>query len=66
MAMIFNQEMWGSRFYKVSLYLPLVLSLPVIGLIWSWVYNPRLGLINSLLSLLGRDGVYPAGWATAN
>lgn len=53
MAMIFNQEMKGGRFYKVSFYAPLVLSLPVIGLIWSWVYNPRLGLINSLLGLLG-------------
>jgi len=60
MAMIFNQEMWGSRFYKVSLYLPLVLSLPVIGLIWSWVYNPRLGLINSLLSMLGATDL--PGW----
>lgn len=53
MAMVFNQEMKGGRFYKVSFYAPLVLSLPVIGLIWSWVYNPRLGLINNMLFLLG-------------
>ncbi len=53
MAMIFNQEMKGGRFYKVSFYAPLVLSLPVIGLIWAWVYNPRLGLLNGFLSLLG-------------
>jgi multiple sugar transport system permease protein len=53
MAMVFNQEMKGGRFYKVSFYAPLVLSLPVIGLIWAWVYNPRLGLLNNLLFLLG-------------
>ncbi len=53
MAMVFNQEMKGGKFYKVSFYAPLVLSLPVIGLIWAWVYNPRLGLINNFLALLG-------------
>jgi multiple sugar transport system permease protein len=60
MAIVFNQEMKGGRFYKVSFYAPLVLSLPVIGLIWSWVYNPRLGLINNMLFLLGFEKV--PGW----
>jgi ABC-type sugar transport system permease subunit len=61
MAMIFNSEMWGSRFYKISFYLPLILSLPVIGLIWAWVYNPRLGLINNFLtSVMGVAD--PPGW----
>jgi ABC-type sugar transport system permease subunit len=60
MAMVFNQEMKGGRFYKVSFYAPLVLSLPVIGLIWAWVYNPRLGLINNLLTLAGVQN--PPGW----
>ena len=60
MAMVFNQEMKGGRFYKVSFYAPLVLSLPVIGLIWAWVYNPRLGLINNFLTQLGVED--PPGW----
>lgn len=53
MALLFNNEMWGGRFYKVSFFAPLVLSLPVIGLIWAWLYNPRLGLLNSLLAMMG-------------
>lgn len=53
MALIFNTEMRGGRWYKVSFYAPLVLSLPVIGLIWAWVYNPRLGLINQFLMQVG-------------
>ncbi|MGV2435170.1 MAG UNVERIFIED_CONTAM: hypothetical protein LVT10_10100 [Anaerolineae bacterium] len=36
LAMIFNAEMVGGRFYKVSFFAPLVLSLPVIGLVWSF------------------------------
>lgn len=53
LAMIFNNEMRGGRWFKVSFYAPLVLSFPVIGLIWAWVYNPELGLINSILEAGG-------------
>jgi multiple sugar transport system permease protein len=60
MAMIFNTEMRGGRFYKVSFYAPLVLSLPVIGLMWAWIYNPYLGLINNTLRLFGVED--PPGW----
>ncbi|MBN2048210.1 MAG: sugar ABC transporter permease [Anaerolineaceae bacterium] len=61
MAMIFNNERPGNKFFKVSFFLPLVLSLPVIGLVWAWLYNPSLGLINSMLR-----GIFnvenPPGW----
>lgn len=60
MALIFNTEMRGGRWYKVSFYAPLVLSLPVIGLIWAWVYNPRLGLINQFLTTVGVENT--PGW----
>jgi ABC-type sugar transport system permease subunit len=60
LALIFNSDMPGSRTYKVSFYSPLVLSLPVIGLIWAWLYNPRLGLLNTILTSMGV--VNPPGW----
>lgn len=49
LAMFFNNDRPGNRFFKISFFLPLVISLPVIGLIFAWLYNPRLGLINSIL-----------------
>jgi ABC-type sugar transport system permease subunit len=60
LAMLFNSEMPGSRFFKVSFYSPLVLSLTVIGLIWAWAYNPQMGLINSFLRMIGFND--PPGW----
>ncbi len=60
LALIFNQEMRGGRWYKISFYSPLVLSLSVIGLIWAWVYNPSLGLVNSFLRGVGVED--PPGW----
>lgn len=62
LALIFNNDMRGSRIFKVSFYSPLVLSFPVIGLIWAWLYNPNpnLGLINSIL--VGAGVQDPPGW----
>lgn len=60
LAMIFNSEMRGGRWFKISFYSPLVMSLPVIGLIWGWVYHPRAGLINSFLTGVGVES--PPGW----
>jgi multiple sugar transport system permease protein len=61
MAMIFNTEIRGGRWFKVSFYSPLVLSGPVIALVWSWVYHPSKGLINTLLTEGGITD-NPPGW----
>lgn len=53
LALLLNTEMRGGRWFKVSFYSPLILSGPVVGLIWSWVYHPRAGLINSGLEAVG-------------
>jgi multiple sugar transport system permease protein len=46
--------------FKTGFYAPLALSFPVIGLVWAWLYNPRLGLINTLLAALGVEAL--PGW----
>jgi ABC-type sugar transport system permease subunit len=60
LAILLNQNIKGDRFFKVGIYLPQVLSFVVIALIWSWIYNPRYGLINSFLFRIGVED--PPGW----
>jgi ABC-type sugar transport system permease subunit len=60
LAMIFNTNMRGSRWFKISFYAPLILSFVVIGTIWAWIYEPRQGLVNSLLFGIGVAD--PPGW----
>ncbi len=60
LAVLLNQGIKGDRFFKLGIFLPQVLSMPVIALIWIWVYNPRDGLINSLLTALGVTSL--PGW----
>lgn len=49
LAMIFNTDIRGSRWFKISFYAPLILSFVVIGNIWMWIYEPQSGIVNSVI-----------------
>lgn len=55
LAILLNQGLRGSTFYRTVIFIPVVLSFVAVGLLWSWVYNPLFGLLNSLLSAIGID-----------
>ena len=42
-----------SRLYKSLFYLPICLSLVVIGQVWIWIYQPGFGLLNVFLDNVG-------------
>lgn len=37
-------------FYKVSFYLPVVISIGVVAVLWRWLYNTEIGLLNLYLA----------------
>ncbi|MET9473005.1 sugar ABC transporter permease [Streptomyces sp. NPDC002922] len=39
-----------TRFYQTAIFLPMVLSLAVVGFIWEIIYNPDNGLLNGILN----------------
>jgi ABC-type sugar transport system permease subunit len=49
LAVLLDRELRASRFYQTVFYLPVVLSLAVIGIIWSLQYAPEQGFINNAL-----------------
>jgi len=51
----------GSMVYRTIYFLPVVLSPVVIGIIWSWIYNPLFGLLNTGLRTIGL-GSWAVGW----
>lgn len=61
LALALNRAIPGAKFFKASFYSPLVLSLVVCGLIWSWMYHPAGGLINSVLRAVGLENL-ARGW----
>ncbi|MFC6286230.1 carbohydrate ABC transporter permease [Nocardioides sp. GCM10027113] len=48
LAVILDREMRGSRFYQTAFYMPVVLSLALVGFIWQLFYSRDQGLINQV------------------
>lgn len=61
LAMALNRVVPGSKLFKAIFFFPMVLSFVVCGLIWSWMYQPDSGIINSVLRLIGL-GAVARGW----
>jgi len=57
MAVLLDRELRGTRVYQTVFYLPVVLSLAVIGLIWSLQYAPEQGFINNALGRTSNDNL---------
>lgn len=45
----------GGEIFSSIIFLPLVVSLVAIGMVWTWMYDAEFGLVNQVLSLLGLD-----------
>jgi multiple sugar transport system permease protein len=52
-ALFLNQKVAGIRLVKALFFFPFVISQVVIGLVFSWFYDPNLGLLNSILEVFG-------------
>lgn len=61
LALLLSQKIRGAKFFKASIYSPMILAPVVIGLIWSWIYQPRGGLLNNTLTFVGLDFL-TRGW----
>ena len=55
LALVLNQSLRGRTFYRTALFMPVVMSFVVVGILWSWLYNSQFGLVNHLLRALGLD-----------
>jgi ABC-type sugar transport system permease subunit len=49
LAVLLDQNIRGSRFYQSVFFTPVMLSLPLIGIIWQLMYARNEGLINNVL-----------------
>lgn len=44
------------EFYRVVYLFPQVMSVVMVAMVWSFIYHPRIGLLNSALDTVGLDG----------
>lgn len=48
LAVLLDKEIRGSRVYQTALYLPVVLSLALIGFVWQLIFSQDQGLLNAV------------------
>ena len=56
LAIFLNQVIFGIRLIKSLFFFPFVISQVVIGLIFTWFYQPKYGVIAPFLNLFGLEG----------
>ena len=42
-----------TKFYRVALFLPSITSTVAISMVWIWIFNPDMGIMNNILYALG-------------
>ncbi len=52
-ALFLNQTVTGIRLYKSLFFFPFVISQIVVGLVFTWFYDPTFGLLNVMLGWIG-------------
>lgn len=57
LAVLLDREIRGTRFYQTVFYIPVVLSLAVIGIIWQLQYAPEQGFINNVIGRTANDNL---------
>lgn len=65
-AVILNQKLRGLLFFRAAFFVPVVSAWVAIALLWKWIFNPRFGLLNYALGLIGIDGpawLFDPQWA---
>lgn len=54
-AILTGKPIPGFSFFRTVFFLPQVISMVVVGVIWRWMFNPVSGPINQFFSLIGLD-----------
>ncbi len=60
-ALFLNQTVPGIRLYKSLFFFPFVISQIVVGLVFTWFYDPTFGLFNGIIGVFGFEPVNVLG-----
>ena len=65
-AMLMNQKLAGRTFLRGAFFMPVISAWVAVALLWTWILNPKFGLVNYLLGLVGITGpswLFDPNWA---
>lgn len=62
LAAIMNNKIRGTDFFKTAYFLPFITPMIVIGIVWEWIFDPNIGLLNKVLQV-HINWLYDPHWA---
>lgn len=65
-AVLLNQKRRGVLLFRTAFFLPVVSAWVAVALLWRWIFNPKFGILNYLLGLVGIQGpawLFDPRWA---
>jgi len=62
LAMIVNQRTGGVNIFRTIYFMPVVVSLVVVSILWSFIYDGQNGLLNELLRIVTFGAFEPVNW----
>jgi len=61
-ALLLNRQFFGRSFFRTVFFLPSITPIVAVAFLWLWIFQPQIGLLNYLLSLIK---ISPGpGWLT--
>ncbi|WP_429976074.1 carbohydrate ABC transporter permease [Enterococcus sp. DIV0086] len=65
-ALLLNQITRSVKFFRTIYYLPVIVSGVAMMVLWAYIFNPQMGLLNQILKMFGINGpgwIYDSKWA---
>ncbi|PZD95798.1 sugar ABC transporter permease [Paenibacillus sambharensis] len=57
LASLLQGKLRGKAIYQAIVFSPWITTTVAVSIVWSWIFEPRVGLANGVLRMLGFDGV---------
>lgn len=62
LALLVNQKLKGRNFFRTVYFSPVVTSLVVISIVWTFLYDKNVGIVNQMLKTVSFGAVGPVDW----
>lgn len=62
LALLINKKIRGINLFRTIYFMPVVISMVVVSMLWRFIYDGQNGLLNSILSFLSFGYIEPVNW----
>lgn len=62
LALLINRKIRGINVFRTIYFMPVVISMVVVSMLWRFIYDGQNGLLNAILGFLSFGGIEPVNW----